>query len=522
MNISLLLHTVQHLRPVQVVYQVMYRICRHAYKELNVDKSVALKQLREVPIDKECCYSADKDKFCFLNIEDTFKGWNDDAKGMLWAYNLNYMDWLNQSGATVEDGVRWVERFIDELPTNRVGLDPYPIALRGINWMKFIMRHGSDIVSATIRKWNNLLYSQYALLHKKLEYHLLGNHLLENAFSLFMASLYFEDKRLFDKASRLLIRELNEQLLADGAHYEQSAMYHCILLDRLLDCYNFSISIDCFSEQSNVNDKLKVFAQRMLGHLESVVYADKTIPLLNDAAYGIAPMPTQIFDYAKRLGLEWVSVPMKECGYRKLSNEQMEAIVDVGNITATYQPGHTHADTFSYELRMDGKPFIVDTGISTYNKTERRQYERTSAAHNTVTINELNSSEVWGGFRVGKRAKVTILEDTGNLVKASHNGFGKDGIHTRTFQINVDGFAIIDEVSSNNQALSYIHLAPEVQVQDVSKDRVVTNRGIVHIHNAQSVEVMDEKVSTRYNLFQSSKIIRILFTKEMRYTICKQ
>lgn len=33
-----------------------------------------------------------------------------------------------------------------------------------------------------------------------------------------------------------------------------------------------------------------------------------------------------------------------------------------------YIPGHAHADTFNYELRIDGVPFIVDTGISTYNK----------------------------------------------------------------------------------------------------------------------------------------------------------
>ena len=77
---------------------------------------------------------------------------------------------------------------------------------------------------------------------------------------------------------------------------------------------------------------------------------------------------------------------MKECGYRKLCSTHLEAVVDVGNITATYQPGHSHADTFNYELRIDCRPFVVDTGISTYNKTARRQYERSTSAHNTVTV----------------------------------------------------------------------------------------------------------------------------------------
>lgn len=84
--------------------------------------------------------------------------------------------------------------------------------------------------------------------------------------------------------------------------------------------------------------------------------------------------------------------------------------MDVGDIKASYQPDHSHADTFNYELRIGGKPFVVDTGISTYDKTARRQYERGTAAHNTVMIGNKDSSEVWGGFRVGKRAKVRLLK----------------------------------------------------------------------------------------------------------------
>lgn len=519
MNISQLLHTVCHLQPTQVAYQVLYRLHRPSYKEIALPRVISDKRLRGMPIFREYCLNAEKGSFSFLNIEDEFMGWNDTAKGMLWAYNLNYMDWLNQFDISTKEGMWWIERFVSDLPQNHIGLAPYPIALRGINWMKFILLHEAEIDKQTISKWNDSLYSQYLLLSKKLEYHLLGNHLLEDAYSLYMASLYFEDKVLFKKASRLLMRELEEQVLPDGAHYEQSPMYHCILLDRLLDCYNFSISIKCFAEQKEINAQLKDFAVRMLGHLESIVYENKTIPLMNDAAYGIASELTKIFDYAKRLGIEWKNVPMKECGYRKMRNKWMEAIVDIGNVTATYQPGHTHADTFNYELRIDGNPFIVDTGISTYNKTVRRQYERSTAAHNTVTIDGRDSSEVWGGFRVGSRARVTVLEDTSNQVKASHNGFGKAQMHTRAFRIDAEGFTISDEVTGKSQAISYIHLAPEVQVQNVNKEKIVTNRGVIHVWNALSIDVVEEKVSTAYNLFQSSKTIKILFSKEMRYTI---
>ena len=161
---------------------------------------------------------------------------------MLWAYNLNYMDWLLQPDMTFEQGSEWVERFITDLPTNRIGLDPYPIALRSINWIKFIGRHHKKVESNRLQRWNDSLYAQCKLLERKLEYQLLGNHLLEDAYALFIASIYFSDKKMYDKASCLLYKELDEQILPDGSHYEQSPMYHCILLDRLLDCYNASIN----------------------------------------------------------------------------------------------------------------------------------------------------------------------------------------------------------------------------------------------------------------------------------------
>ena len=509
---KLLLRTIVHLRLKQIVYQLKYRI---TYSKLRAQKVPSSIPLRLVPfIAKWRCYDNDK-TFTFLNLSSGFTFWNDTRHGMLWAYNLNYMDWLLQEGMSVKEGTKWIDRFIKELPQNRIGLDPYPIALRSINWIKFISIYRNELTDKQILKWNNSLYAQCRLLERKLEHHLLGNHLLEDAYTLFIVSSYFSDKKLYGKASRLLLDELKEQVLPDGAHYEQSPMYHCILLDRLLDCYNVAVC----TGQDEMRESLRQYAVRMLGHLESIVWKDDTIPLLNDSAYGIAPIVSELRAYAKRLALEWKPVPMKECGYRKLCSTRFETIVDVGNIAATYQPGHSHADTFNYELKIDGKSFIVDAGISTYNKTERRQYERSTAAHNTVTVDGKDSSEVWGGFRVGNRAKVTMLEDTDNQIKASHNGFGKKGVHTRTFRMDMKSFTIIDDVSSNNQAISYIHLAPEIEVKSVTHEKIVTNRGIIHIRNAQSVKTMDEKISTAYNLFHSIKTIKILFTKEMEYMI---
>lgn len=517
MNLSLLLSTVHFLNFRQVVYQIRRRFYNPNLKEIKLQRPSVL--LNSVILIKKQGFLCNQKDFSFLNVTSSFNSWNDTSKGMLWAYNLNYMDWLCQEEMDFKTGAVWIDKFIDELPLNKVGLDPYPIALRGINWIKFICLHKEQVDAKNLERWNTSLYSQYRLLERKLEYHLLGNHLLEDAFSLFIGALYFSDKRLYKKAVRLLYRELDEQILPDGAHYELSPMYHCILLERLLDCYNFSSHNRIFPQQEKTDGFLKEKAVLMLGHLEEVVYSDGSIPLLNDAAYGIAPTASQLFAYARRLDISWEPVLMKECGYRKMANERMELILDVGNVISSYQPGHSHADALNYELRTDGKPFIIDTGISTYDKTERRQYERGTSAHNTVVVDGHDSAEVWGGFRMARRAEVSIVSEEINHVVAKHSGVEKGLGHNRSFKLHSTNMEITDEVHIGHEGISYIHFAPDVRILSCSCKEVDTERGRVIIENAKQVEIFDEKMSCQYNTFNPIKVVAIHFQGRMKYRV---
>lgn len=466
-------------------YRVKNRLIKPVYVVLEAP-SFDILELKTTPVPRIHCNTGKQ--FSFLNLTYEFAGWNYTDHGMLWAYNQNYFDWINQENITQEEGCTWIDKFIEDLPSNKIGLDPYPTALRSINWIKFFCRYPKCASQPRL----DSLYSQLRHLEQKLEYHLLGNHLLEDAYALYIGSAFFNDKRLLQKAEKLLLSQLQEQILPDGAHYEQSPLYHCIMLDRLLDCINI-----------RETNELVSYAQRMLGHLESIIWQDGAIPMLNDSANGIAPTPAQLFDYAKRLGLQWQPVPLKECGYRKFQNNELEAIVDVSNITATYQPGHSHADTFSFELRVQGKPFIVDTGISTYNKTDRRQLERSTIAHNCVSHDKMNSSEVWGGFRVGRRCKASIMEDTDNFVIAKHNGFGS--VCSRKFEMTDTGFSVEDRY--DGEAVSYIHLA-----EGADEKRIT-------IEGALKVETKPWKYSVEYNRFIEGKVIEITFKGHCKYTI---
>ncbi len=484
MNFGLLFRTVRHLKPTQLYWQVFNRVKKPGYKLLKAPEVRWSMHVEAAPRPMSMLPDG---KFEFLNIHDDFRGWNNCEHGMLWAYNQNYMDWLNQPGLSAAEGARWIDRFIEGIPANRVGLDPYPTALRIINWAKFFSSYPKEATKSRL----DSMYSQALHLNRKLERHLMGNHLLEDAFALYVTGNYFADSRLQKMATKLLLRELCEQVLPDGAHYEQSAMYHCILLDRLLDCLNI-----------HETPELKEVAVRMLGHLESIIWADGSIPMVNDSAEGIAPTPAEIFNYAGRLGLSWEPLPLKECGYRKITANGFELLADVGGIAASYQPGHSHADALNYELRIGGKPFVVDTGISTYDKTSRRQYERSTAAHNTVTpADSRDSAEVWGGFRVGRRSEVIIHDDSPTRLIASHQAFN----HCRTFDLTDGKLKIIDRMPG--VGISRVHLASGADLKRI------------HINGADCVKGKDCTIATRYNLFEPATLIEIHFHDNVSYEI---
>ena len=229
-----LVNTVKYLKFIQVYYRLFYFL-RAKFRKATGFKYQLARPSKAVKLDlRESIKNADftdGSKFCFLNLEHDFKDkidWNFSSYGKLWTYNLNYFGFLNQ-----KDDVRLIYDFIEKIPFAKDGLEPFPISLRAVNWIKFLTKY--DISDSAI---NDSLYAQYYILLDNLEYHLLGNHLLENGFSLIFGGYYFNDDNLKNIGKKILYDELNEQILSDGAHFELSPMYHQLMLFRLLDVIN--------------------------------------------------------------------------------------------------------------------------------------------------------------------------------------------------------------------------------------------------------------------------------------------
>jgi hypothetical protein len=520
---KLLIYTILNLKAIQVYYRLYY-FFRNRFFRYNVKKKI-INDFNPIlwknRIDYDNSYFKKKNSFTFLNISHSFSdkiNWNFKQFGKLWTYNLNYFDFLNQKNISKETGLQLIQDFIKNDSFLKDGKEPYPISLRGINWVKFLSNN--QVKDELI---DNTLYFHYCILFKNLEYHLLGNHLLENAFSLLFGAYYFQDEELYNKSNDLLISELNEQILKDGAHFELSPMYHQIILSRLFD----SIQLIKLNSEWKKDDLLSFLEQKaslMISWLHNITYENGNIPMVNDATYSVAPNSEKLFSYAEKLGIQKQDMQLSESGYRKIKLNNYELLIDIGNVGPSYQPGHAHSDTFNFELIKNGNPIFVDTGISTYEKNAIRQYERATSSHNTVKIGSKEQTQVWGGFRVAKRAKITHLIEKPNLIEASHDGYISDGYkHTRSFLWGEKYLILKDKTnrSTSNNAKAYFHLHSSVTKPLVDGNNVILESSGVSIkfERASTICIEEYQLSAGFNKTNLAYKIVVLFDQTLKTKI---
>ena len=478
-------HTIRYLRPVQIYGRAWFRLVRPR-PDLRNAPAARLRSGPWVSPARRRASLKGPSTFRFLNEEHSLAecGWDSPSLEKLWRYNLHYFDDLNSVEADSREewhGVllaRWVR---ENPPALGTGWEPYPTSVRIVNWIKWSL-DGHVLASECVHS----LAVQARWLSKRLERHLLGNHLFVNAKALVFAGLYFtgpEAKRWLESGLRILAREMPEQLLPDGGQFERSPMYQALALEDVLDLCNVSMVF-----QDAVPGKCRRYVQgwpelagRMRYCLLALCHPDGEISLFNDAAFGIAPPSGDLDAYAKRMTFPTIGplpdgvTHLAESGYVRVQRGSLVALLDVAPIGPDYLPGHAHADTLSFELSTFGERVLVNSGTSQYAVGDQRLHERRTAAHNTVTVDGFDSSEVWGGFRVARRANPFDLRfadvDGTIVVSCSHDGYERlpgRPVHRREWRFGSDSLRIVDRISgifAHAIARFYLHPAIEVSAE---------------------------------------------------------
>ncbi len=428
--------------------------------------------------------------------------WDDPDWPRLWRYNLHYFDDLGADGAAgrrVWHG-QLIERWIaDNPPGPGTGWEPYPTSLRIVNWIKWAL--AADPSGASAGRLSPAALDSLAIqarwLRRRLEIHLLGNHLWANAKALVFAGAFFdgpEARGWLDKGLALMDREVKEQILPDGGHFERSPMYHAILLEDLLDLIQLGDRYPGLGP-AHVHNHWQASASRMLGWLRIMTHPDGGPAFFNDAALGVAPELAALDAYygglyreasrslaADDLGRKDAEdglIVLPDSGYARLRCGPAVLLADIGPVGPDYLPGHAHADTLSFELSLHGRRVIVNSGTSTYAADAERLRQRGTAAHNTVLVDGVDSSEVWSSFRAGRRARPFDVrwgrDADGTLwLQAAHDGYRRlpgKVVHRREWRLDAAGLHIIDRLEGRvRSAEARFHLHPVTEPVDIGAD----------------------------------------------------
>jgi len=231
----------------------------------------------------------------------------------------------------------------------------------------------------------------------------------------------------------------------------------------------------------------------MRGWLGAVLDPAGHVPLLNDG-FPVDPGPLRPSPPpAGPLHL------LPDTGLARIAVGGWHLLADVGLPCPAGLPAHAHADTFGCVVHLDRQPLLVDAGTSGYAPGPVRDYERSTAAHNTLELDGRDSTEVWGAFRAGRRARVRNLRasagpgsdlglrpdsDAGHgvgpvTVQAVHDGYrGLPGrpAHGRRWTVRPDELRVDDVVTGRGRHRITLrwHLAPGTRLRLEPGGAVVT------------------------------------------------
>ena len=266
-----------------------------------------------------------------------------------------------------------------------------------------------------------------------------------------------------------LLREMDKQVLPNGAHYEGSTGYHRFALELFL--YSFIL---CKANDLSIADKYWHKLHQMLQYLRAILRPDGPAPLIgdtdggqvlpivsrhaNDHAYlltlgaavfkdtqlkpeGMEATPELLWilgddglrDYKSLASSETNGVHSQafpQAGTYVLRHEDLYLLFNVNGAHKRRPVSHQHNDLMSIEVSACGRAFIVDPGTYVYTaELHERHLFRSTAYHSTLQIDDAEQRTINEGapFASGDEAVAGVLSwkstPDRDQVVAEHTGY---------------------------------------------------------------------------------------------------
>ncbi len=415
--------------------------------------------------------------------------------------------WYTQNESYAATFVAHINSWIDANPP-KIGINwasSLEVAFRSISWLWALhfFRESKHVTPAVFLRVLKLLYLHARHLETYLSTYFSPNtHLTGEALALFYLGTLVPEFRAAArwrmKGRSILLAELERHILPDGVYFEQSSYYHRYTTDFYL---HFMLLLQ--ANDLEVPDLLRQKLAALLDHLMYITRPDGTCTLFGDddggklmmldesapddfrstLATGAALLQRGDYKFVARETTEetlWLMGPEGLAQFDCLETTQPESesrsfeqggyyvmrdgwtrddnymLIDCGPLGGL-KCGHAHADTLSFELAAHGRTLLVDPGTFTYTGSkEERDYFRSSAAHNTLTIDGESSSTSDGPFSWKQVANARTLKWISrprfDFFMGQHDGYMRlspPALHRRSILfLKNDYWIVVDEVET--------------------------------------------------------------------------
>jgi hypothetical protein len=348
------------------------------------------------------------------------------------------------------------------------------VALRAMNLLGIfqLLRHSEQMSERSLSLMLSLLDGHGRFIQRNLEFSYIAtsNHYLSDVVGLLWLGLLLPElengKKWRSFGRREMLREMDKQVLPDGADFESSTGYHRLASELFL--YSFIL---CRANGIRLDEKYWQKLHKILAYSRAYLRPDGMAPLIGDSDSGqvfpirrrvgrdhayvsaigatlfkagdlkpsIVEMPEEllwilghdaVLEYQKLTPREEKSGAFPEAGTYIFRQDDLYLLFNASGAGIHGRGSHGHNDVLSIEVSACGRAFIVDPGTFVYTANLReRQLFRSTGYHSTVEVDDIEQNVTLeeAPFVIGDEAHPRcVLWETGvevDRVIAEHDGY---------------------------------------------------------------------------------------------------
>jgi hypothetical protein len=458
--------------------------------------------------------------------------------------------------------VKWKELVLDWIKKNPVEYGPnwmctMDVAIRAVNWIIGYFFFKDSLNENFKMEFYKNLYIHGLFIRNNLEWlPFRSNHYISDIVGLIYIGLFFNEEKWIKFGINELEKEMRYQVLDDGVDYETSISYHRLVtelflsttillikngkilqkwfmkkLEKMIEFILYYMKPNGLAPLIGDNDdgRLHIFANnnindhRYLLSIGAVLFDNKLYKKysngFNEEAFWLLGLNGyKIFRNIKKTKKEMTSKEFKKGGFYIIRDSKTYMIVHCGSLGFKGLGSHNHNDQLSFELNMNKKDIVIDTGAYTYTgDPENRNLFRSTEMHNTIRIDRREQNKLYSNvlfyMENNTKAKLIQFKEKGNeiIFKGKHFGYErlKDSvIHQRSIIYNKKEIKIEDILKGNGSHFVelFFHLAENIKIRKLPNE-IKINGISISVPENFNVKIKDSFISKSYGIKKKAKVI---------------